>query len=420
MLDILWDIGYNHPRLADVAQRATQTATMLERYSGEAFSSGPLSEKLTLVPVIQEEDQRSSVREEFVRLAQHPPGNDPYMGAFYEAVADLDQHDAGVEQFITQVLQKRSSITPTHFANLIYRGVQFIELFQKRNIAYPAVFDTPGAWKLELADILEQEGPVLRELLLTKDTTSTIYQRYLGARTILASFYPNRSLTIADFGCGGNYGLRGLALSEPFKPVVDRTPGQVVTQLLRQPLVVGSGLAIDRENPLDEDITRWRLACSFYPQELGQMADVIALEKRLAQDRTVRFFKGDLLTLPVGSAEIPAGQCDGVVVSTLCYQLPQADQDTIMEHAGRMIKPGGLVIVQDFAEKDKSDPARLHFIVDWFKHPYSYRNFITGPRTNWEMKEILRWKNGRCEEVMPGEDFSSIEPPLSPLYQAAA
>jgi len=353
--------------------------------------------------------RRHDVIAEFADLAAHPPGKDPYMGAFYEAMGALIQKNGDVEQLITETLQERD-ITPKHLANLLFRGVQFIELFHRRNQRYPYSLNTPDAWTQELADIMHHDQAVLRDVLLTKDTTTTIYQRYIGTRVILNALLPNRPLAVADFGCGGNYGLRGIALDEPFKPFIDHTPGRLVTQLVQQPLKLHEGLAIDRENPLDADTTRWRLACSFYPQELNQLPDVIALEKRLQRANNVRFFQGDLRTLPVGSANVPVHSYDAVVMSTMCYQLPYEDHEGIMHNAARMITPDGIIIVQDFAEKDGTDPTRLNFAVNWFKTPFSYRNFIAGPRTNWEMKEVLRWNNGRCEEVMPGEDFSYIDP----------
>jgi len=372
-----------------------------------------------VTPAFHRDDRYGSVVAEFATLSLYPPKQDPYMSACYQAAFQLSQQDGAFGRLISQVLQERD-ITPKHFSNLFYRGVQLVELFYRQNGGYPHAFITPEQWGDELKDILRSEdAAVLQDVLLHKDTTTTIYQRYAGARSIMRAMFPQRSFAVADFGCGGNYGLRGMALPkpEPFKPFIDHTPGQVVQQLARKPLRISEGLAIDREDPQDVDVTMWRLACSFYPQELSQLPDVIALEERLTQAERIRFYKGDLLALPVGSKEIPAQRFDAVIMSTFCYQLDIPAQEQVLRAAAQMLKPDGLVIVQDFAEKDRNNPHWLNFNVSWFNHAYSYRNFVTGTRTGWEMKEVLRWNNGRCEEVEPGEDFTLIG---SSLFQPAA
>ena len=184
------------------------------------------------------------------------------MGACYGAVVDALGQGQEVDRLVTDVLSQRD-ITPKHFVNLFYRGVQYVELFERKNAAYPFAYQNREAWQEELTDILDQDGAALKEVLLHKSTTSSIYQRYAGSHAVLSALFPQQPLTIADFGCGGNYGLRGMEIQEPFKPFVDQTGGGMVKQLTEQPINVAEGVAVDWQNPYDPDVTAWRLACSF-------------------------------------------------------------------------------------------------------------------------------------------------------------
>lgn len=359
-------------------------------------------------------DTYLGVVSELRELASHPPKGDPYMGAFYKTSLKYAYQNPQFINLVSDVLAERE-ITPKHFANLLYRGVQFTELYERQNPTYPNGLNSPKTWEEELDTILQNNSETLRELLLTRHTTSTIYQRYAGARSIMAALLPYNSVRVADFGCGGNYGLPGISLGEPFKQPTDFTEDQRVRQLLQKPLQIEQGLAIDREDPEDPDIKRWRLACSFYPQELGNLHDVLALEERLHQAENIHFLKADLLDLPIGdqSTEVPAYYFDAVIISTLCYQMSPEDQERVLENARNMLNPHGIILVQDFAEKDPENPRGLNFNVNWFGKEFTYRNFVASAVTNWEMKEVLQWKDGRCEQVRKGEDFSLLVPPYS-------
>jgi SAM-dependent methyltransferase len=364
------------------------------------------------LPAAQAEQQARSVTSEFAHLADFPPGTppDPYMKACYAAITDLLAQNHPVGDLVTNVLSQRK-ISPRHFVNLFYRGIQYIELFERNNKEYPYVYDSKDAWKEELTDLLANDGATLKDVLLHKSTTTTIYQRYAGTHAVLSALYAGRPIAVADFGCGGNYGLRGMDIQEPFKPFVDNTNGKLITQLTAQPVQLTNGAAIDWQDPYDPEITAWRLACSFYPQELHNLPDVVALEKRLAQSQHVRFQQGDLLSLPVGTPQLPVHGFDAVVMNTVCYQMPEA-QGKLIETAEKLLKPDGVFIIQDFAEKDLNRADRLNFGVKWHDQPFFYRTFITGEQTGWEMKELLQWNDGRCKVVQRGDDYDLLQPIL--------
>src|SRR5579859_5445283 len=105
------------------------------------------------VPATQTEQQSRAVASEFAHLADFPPGTPPdrYMGACYAAITDLLTQNHPIRELITETLSQRE-IAPKHFVNLFYRGIQYLELFERNNNAYPYAYDTKDAWIEELTD----------------------------------------------------------------------------------------------------------------------------------------------------------------------------------------------------------------------------------------------------------------------------
>jgi SAM-dependent methyltransferase len=387
-----------------------ETGELIERDTYQPQGTDTHMDSALRAPGVSEAAVYQRIVSEISHLAQFPPGKDPYMGAFYGAVVDLLGQGQQLSGLVADVLSQRD-IELKHFVNLLYRGIQYVELFERKNPDYPFAYSSKDAWQDELTDLLTHNGAALKEVLLHKSTTTTIYQRYAGTHAVLSALYAGRPLAVADFGCGGNYGLRGMDIQEPFKPFVDTTEGKLVTQLTMQPVPIGNGTAIDLQDPYDPEITAWRLACSFYPQELHTLPAIMAMERRLAQSQHTQFLQGDLLALPVGTPDLPVRKFDAVVMNTVCYQMPEA-QGALIETARKLLKPEGLVIIQDFAEKDPKCVDRLHFGVNWHKEPFFYRTFITGEQTGGEIQELLQWNDGRCKVVQPGKDYALLQPVL--------
>lgn len=339
--------------------------------------------------------------------ANNPPGQDKCLGAFYSSLHTLSQNDTSVSTFIREIVSARQ-LPPQYFTNLFFRSVQFIELFKKRNSSYPSAYDTADKWSQEIQDLINNDQALLADCLLTKDTATTIYQRYAGPKAILNLLLPDKALKIADFGCGGNYGLRGISIDEPFEDVNELA----IQELIRQPTFIEEGMAIDKYDPDDPNVKAWRIACSFYPKELTEdkIKAVLDFEDRIAKNsRTVKFLKEDL-TLPSHLSSqnhtIPSQYFDAVIISTICYQLPQEKQGTILDKAKDSLKPtSGILIIQDFALKDPANPKTLKFPQNWFIGQFPYRTFVSASFTNWQIKEMLQWRDGRCRYVQQGEDF---------------
>ncbi|MBI3443440.1 methyltransferase domain-containing protein [Candidatus Woesebacteria bacterium] len=347
----------------------------------------------------------SGILTEFENQTQNPP--DPFIRDCYKAVLErYDKED--IKTLFSQVISHRE-INPKHFVNLFFRGIQYIELTKIRREDYPDCLKSPADWGKELELILSTYKDVFREILLRKDTQTTIYQRYAGPKAILSALFPGKDLVIADFGCGGNYGLRGIELNEPFGEIEDHSKEKIVTQLIHKRLPVGKGLAIDKEEPDNPNAKSWRLSCSFYPSELGKLASILAFEDRLKEAKRTSFLQKDIryLTAAYLNGLTPSNSFDGVIISSVLYMMPD-QQNSVLESAKSLLKPNGIVIIQDFAEKIK-DSTKLNFDEDWFGRELPYRSFVASDLTGWEMKEIFKWTNGRCRKVIDGEDFEILK-----------
>ena len=342
---------------------------------------------------------------ELIDYAHNPPGSDPVLGNFYTTVVEMVESNRPIAQIITSVQKIRPDITYKHLAYLIFRAYQAIKLKQV-DFSYRD-FNSVIKWKKELQIICSgKTRSEFKELLATKTNSATIYQRYIGPYAIIACLWGGREVSIADLGCGGNYGLRGIEVKEQFEKFQDKTPKRIITKLLSKNIQLKKCIAIDKENPDSKDTITWRMACSFYPSELDQMKKIQTFEERIRLSRNVEFIRADLLK----HQPLPKKKLDAVILSTILYQQTLPNQLILINKAKRLLNSHGIIIIQDFALK--TTPSHLDFSDSWFGKKYSYGTFITGKLTSWKFWEILRWNNGRCRIVKPGEDFKKLQAQL--------
>lgn len=344
-------------------------------------------------------------RDEIKNQSIHPPGNDIVIQTCYQAFLN-ELQDASVAQNFADIIAFRE-FTPAHFANILFRSIQYIELYHRGKNNYPVGYDTTEIWRSELHSILTTQFELLKTLLLSKDTTTTIYQRYAGSKILLNAIFPNKPLAVADLGCGGNYGLPGLIKNKQFENIIDHTNNQRVSQLLTKKTDIISALAIDKENPYKNEAKQWRFSCSFYPHELQKTTEMILPNGDESETIFTRIDLTEAENDPT-SMGISPHSFDAVIMSTFLYQLKESQIDIVMNFAKKIVKEEGIIIIQDFAEKSKSDPEKIKLISNWFSMPFPYRTFITGSLTGDTIKEILLWGNGRCREVSEGLDFEFI------------
>lgn len=335
---------------------------------------------------------------------ENPPGGDNSLSLFYSAVYKLYMTQNPLALLIHRVKKKRTTLTDKHLTNLLFRAYQYIK-FESGDISYRN-FKTKREWTNEISGIVKDSNKrrVFERILVKKSTQTTIYQRYVGPYVIMAKLLFQKPIKVADIGCGGNYGLRGMELFEPFRDITDLTPERQVTELLSKRVEFKKGLAIDKENPDIQRVRKWRMACSFYPIELELLNEVSLFEERIKKSIKVKFLKANLLTME----KMPKAKFDVIIMSMILYELTQDEQIILIDKMKKSLKSGGIIIVQDFAAKDKLDPSLLDYNVSWFGSDFGFRTFVLSSNFKWCFKEILKWNNGRCSVVKAGEDYKLI------------
>ncbi|OGG07667.1 hypothetical protein A2872_01765 [Candidatus Gottesmanbacteria bacterium RIFCSPHIGHO2_01_FULL_42_12] len=340
--------------------------------------------------------------------AMNPPGKDIYLQSFYTHVLNNLDRDRSNQliKIITETLTVRPKITHKHFVNLLFRSVQYLETNYLNNVNYPNGLETPEAWDKEINQLLEniEYEKHLRLTLKERNTTTTIYQRYCGPYFIMSTLTKNK-VTFVDLGCGAGYGPLGISKSVPFKEIVDRTVGKKVAAQMRLPLPLNKAYGIDVTSHGDPESISWLRACQFYPSEIYQMNDILNFEKKVGFfNGKVTFFESDITNPKAIRNEFPKKKCDFATVCTTLYMIPDK-KENVLKFAQGLLKPNGLVIVQDFARKTPN--GKLRFDVSWTTG-WPYRTFVWGKATGYKFWEVLKWSSGRCREVAPGDDFKAF------------
>lgn len=357
---------------------------------------------------------------EFERLGREPHGGDRKMGAFYQAAYEIASSDNSFGAFLRNATQR--DIQTSHFANLLLRGIQYIEIFKKGRTEYGEEFLKPEAWKELLVGengVIPTHEDELKSILNNRETTTTKYQRYAGIKAALNAVFPDQRLKIADFGCGANYGIPGFQANISFPDDISAAMGTdlafvtTITPLLNAPIQIDSGLSVDKNNPRGEEEGRWRLACNFYPGELTREAieKFQDFETRIDSQPTngLRFLQGDILELETNHANgtLPEHHFDAISMSTVLYQMTPDQQRTMIDTARRSLTDGGVIIIQDFALKDPTSSTGLK-CKGISSEPYGYRTFVADKDPDSPLLEFLQFNNGRCREIKPGEDFDTV------------
>ena len=341
---------------------------------------------------------------ELAHQAQHSPGGDETIAACYQAIVNLGKSNRVWRRVLEKAYGNRE-MPDKYKVNLLFRGIQYMWLFEEEDERYPREFGDVRLWERELPHITNKHRGVFEKILSEWDTGTTVYQRYTGPKAILSALWPRKKLTVLDLGCGGNHGLPGLMGGEVFLPVVDHSLGEVVSKWLNRGIKFRLGISVDKHDPYDKLMANWRVACSFYPSELSEMKEFLQFEKRVRHLGEKIFYRGDIMKL---DKVLPQDIFfDAIVLSTVLYQMNARERARTVKQARNKLLPGGVLVVQDFTQKIGGGK-KLEFNGSWFKDGFAYRTYVAADWTRWRWWEVLAWYNGRCKQVREGEDFDKF------------
>ena len=345
---------------------------------------------------------RKLIKEFQVQSKTHP---DKSIRAYYLALQKIAKESQKFNQFLADIINKRTDLTEKHLANLMYRSTQYIMIYHngKRDLATMEMDD----WIKEYSALLDNEALLDTHYIqnTTENTQTTKYQRYAGPKAALKAIYKNRPINIADIGCGLNIGLPGIELDYPYMRIKDNTGDSTINKLVKDSVNVKKGISVDITNP-KEKLT-WALACSFYPGELGSLEETETLIEFLWNKTKTDFYQYDAKNINSLWNEKKLPKLDAAIASTFLYQLEDEEREKTLKNIGKILKQNGILIVNDFVEVDGT----LSWDVDWFeKGGSSYRTVVLVKTKSGFSRpyEFIIWKNARCRGASAGRDFDKV------------
>jgi len=333
----------------------------------------------------------------------HP---DLSLRGFYKALLELIETHPKTKNYLVEALSKRTDVETTHLVNLAYRAMQFVLIYEHEKKDMGEY--TYEIWKEVITNLMDNEKTytIIIEKTLKENTQTNIYQRYAGPKAILSKLYGTKKIDVIDVGCSQNIGLMGLELHYPFMQIKDHTKSKELTKLLNNDLNIKNATGIDIEDPSKK--LGWALACRFYPKELKQFdmeEQMIRFFKN--QSKNTKFIKESVLKLSKLWEKQKFQKVDAVVTSLILYQLPEGLKEKAIEEIGKILKDGGVLIINDFVKVN----SHIKWNVPWFENGQSNYKTIVLKKTKdtfSEPLEYILWDSGRCQEAYPGKDFNNI------------
>ena len=363
-----------------------------------------------------------TLQTELRNQALTPPGGDKRIAAFCTAVAQelcRPQFRAVVERMFAS----RTGLSPSYAVNIMLRALQK-QLLRSSLYSYPLDYTEAATWQDEIVRVLDDPA-LLSEYsndLMLAEVQSNVVERYKAFKLVMLLLRNTIGdmPSVLDVGCSRNLGLKKLALNLPFRPIRIAAPLRIrdttlvalqdyLNGLLRQKVALSYGIGSDIVHIDSINAAIWARSCSFYPAELLDLALVSEydyLDHNAVYN--VDFERGDFVSGGLTSPFEYEHTFAVVTVSTFMYQLSVADRERVRSTLRRYVASDGIIIYQDFA-KASEDQSSLTFEDHWFATHFPYRTLIEfASDPSRRLHELFRWDNGRCNNVILGQDFNAI------------
>lgn len=366
------------------------------------------------------------------------------------------REDANARQVTEAFLAKREGISTAYAARLLFIGMQADLMRHQERNDYPRAdkYLYPETWHELLCRLANPQAGESHDKFVdfieNHEAQSNVSHRYASLSFLLSIMpeqlgerpkqgkYPN----IADIGGSTGKGNKQVALAGhyPFRKVigvrkiaaadnmVEYEEDAVLTVKFNtgvaSGLELGASISVDIAE-MDDPETLLRIKSgSLNPKQQMKPSEIerydtldMAVPLDISKKEIIRRYTGDFASLDLEdfAAHSPVDHYNVVMISTILYQLTEAEKNSVLNNAKKIVKPDGLIVVQDFAKIDKTDKTRLRFYNNWYR-PYQYRTLVLDQKSDTpdEFLEILVWDSGRCEKVMLGRDFHRL-PTSGPL-----
>ncbi len=391
-------------------------------------------------------------------MAVNPPSLDGepdyYLGQFAVATyVALEAAPESVQAVLAKAIRARrksSPFPPAYALHHLQRHMQQRPLYDEPSNPAPYPYEQHVHWA-ELVHETLNNPTALDDLyfsILAFRVGSDIARRIRGTKLVMGMYFPDsmigaqEPLRVLNIGSARDHNLAVLidpetpldgieveygSATEPerlaatLSPAAARYLHQGVNQLLAREVELGLSVGIDLWPITDERWGKFIGACR-YPseatpekwQEYTRLEAVRDSNTDIIQHVTADFRAiGDPPEFINGWREHidkddPSDRYDLAVFSTSLYLNDERGRERMFDNALPLLKPGGLIIVQDFGE--------LRPLSQGYGHPLEQFNFIgPNPKPNTYctlvfdptqpekgLQAIATWTDGRCTEMQPG------------------
>ncbi|MEO7617425.1 MAG: class I SAM-dependent methyltransferase [Candidatus Saccharibacteria bacterium] len=363
----------------------------------------------------------SIIQNELVVQSQSPPAGDMRIAAFATAMYQLSESEK-FKTAIERLYIAKPNVYASYVITSLFKATQK-QLLVQYPLTYPLEFKTAAVWEHAITKIFSDTIHFEEFCLDLENRTvqSNVSERYKAFKLVLMLMKDRlgEMPSVLDVGCSRNHGLKKLALNLPFQPLEIASPLRIkgstrigleshLNTLLRQDFGLSYGIGSDIV-PIDmAEQASWVRNCSFYPGELLNTASVSEYDYLDNNEwDIVSFQQGDFVGKGLFGDDDYEGVFDAITVSAFMYQLSDAERKQVRANLRRYLRPGGIIIYQDFAQQGYVN-SELDFEENWFSSHYPYRTLIEFEDKGEELFEVFRWQNGRCKRVMIGNDFYKV------------
>ncbi len=345
-----------------------------------------------------------------------PPGNDPRIAAFSQAM--IEEQDAPHIQEMLAITARRAGIAGSYAANLLLRSVQhqLVAIDEQ----YPLPYTEPVNWQYGLGQLYRSPAhwSMLTHDLAYRQTQSNVVERYKAVKLVAQLLAPRLGddMRMLDVACSRNHGLIKIKHNLPFKEVACDNAGdtgqlrlldRLISASLAAPLAVGACVGTDIVPLARGSAAAWTRSCSFYPTELLDEAAVAEYDYLdHLEPSGVQFMRGDFagegFDRPVDES------FDVISASTFMYQLNKTQRQRARQLFRRHASQQGVIVYLDFAAPSP-DNQHIRYKTNWLDEPYPYRTmveFADDPQSR--VYEVFRWDGGRCKRWIAGRDMQTV------------
>ncbi|MBX4199329.1 class I SAM-dependent methyltransferase [Candidatus Saccharibacteria bacterium] len=388
-----------------------------------------------------------------------PTGDDRVIAAYAEAAMQEIHSDFG--RLLDSAFDFRDTykhpIDAHHAVQLTLRVLQR-QMLKHYPHTYPMDFFTPEAWREKINELIGNPDIAsdIEGDLIIREVQSNVVERYKAFK-LIGHMYRDRigdNPEILDVGCSLNLGLKKLAIDGryPFGRIEVGSPGgegfisdeqltDAANILLASRLAIGASMGVDvfiSHNNDNADTKEWVRACSFYPRELLKPALLMEFNDLQSETGgTTGYYTGDFsnsaemenlhihFSQLKWEAEHPEYKSsheslmelierlhgphpdeeifDMVTFSTSMYLMSWHERIRALKRAKRLVKPTGLIVIQDFAEQVPLGKTKLRFHNNFHYDSMPYRTYALDPRApELDPQHIFSWETGRCQRLRLG------------------